>query len=544
MVSPATLPSLAARLSRERSGDTAFIDGGRHWTYGEFEAETRRAAAWLARHGVRKGDRVAVWLPNGVTWLALFFGLARLGAVMMSVNTRFRSSELAYVLTKSRATHLILQPGFRRIDFRAIVSALDPAAVPDLRSVIVVDPSGAADAGRILDRPTSVLRLDEVADTAADAAADVAADVAGPDLPCILFTTSGTTKGPKLVIHPQRTLVVHGGPVAVRAGLDQPGARLLAMLPFCGVFGLVGTLAAFGAGTPVVILDTFDAERAAALIAAHAVTHTFGSDEMYRRLLQVRAGDRPFPGARLFGFAAFQPGALELAAEAWARGVPMVGLYGSSEVQALFAIQPKDLPLEERILGGGVPSAGDQAKVRVRDVDTGELLPPGQLGEIEIAAPGNFIGYLDDPDATAEVMLPDGFFRTGDVGYLRPDGSFVYEMRKGDAIRLGGYLVSPVEIEDVLKGFDGVADAQVVAVAVGTELKPVAFVIPQPGATIDPDALIARARTCMAGFKVPYRVWPVEAFPTTESANGTKIQRARLRTMAEERLSREGRGAG
>jgi len=532
MVSPATLPSLAARLSVERSGDTAFIEGDRRWSYAEFEAETRRAAAWLAGHGVRKGDRVAVWLPNGVTWLALFFALARLGAVMMSVNTRFRSSELEYVLKKSRAAHLIMQPGFRRIDFRAIVSAVDPAAVPDLRSVIVADPSGETDTTAILGRPAVALRLDTVADAPADAAE--------PDLPCILFTTSGTTKGPKLVIHPQRTLVFHSGPVAVRTGLDRPGARLLGMLPFCGVFGLVGTLAAFAAGTPVVILDTFDAERAAALIERHAVTHTFGSDEMYRRLLQVRAGDRPFPTARLFGFAAFQPGAIELATEAWARGVPMVGLYGSSEVQALFAIQPEGLPLEERILGGGLPSAGELARVRVRDVDTGDLLPPGQSGEIEIAAPGNFVGYLDDPEATAEVMLPDGFFRTGDVGHLRADGSFVYEMRKGDAIRLGGYLVSPVEIEDVLKGFDGVADAQVVAVAVGTELKPVAFVIPQPGATIDPDALVARARACMAGFKVPYRVWPVEAFPTTESANGTKIQRARLRTMAEERLAREG----
>ncbi|HYD64640.1 AMP-binding protein [Azospirillum sp.] len=542
MVSPATLPSLAARLSVERSGDTAFIEGDRRWSYAEFEAETRRAAAWLAGHGVRRGDRVAVWLPNGVTWLALFFGLARLGAVMMSVNTRFRSSELEYVLKKSRAAHLIMQPGFRRIDFRAIVSAVDPAAVPDLRSVIVVDPSGEADATAILGRPTVALRLDAAGldEAGLDEAGGAPAEAAEPDLPCILFTTSGTTKGPKLVIHPQRTLVFHSGPVAARTGLDQPGARLLAMLPFCGVFGLVGTLAAFAAGTPVVILDTFDAERAAALIGAHGVTHTFGSDEMYRRLLQARAGDRPFPTARLFGFAAFQPGAIELATEAWARGVPMVGLYGSSEVQALFAIQPEGLPLEERILGGGLPSAGELARVRVRDVDTGDLLPPGRSGEIEIAAPGNFAGYLDDPEATAEVMLPDGFFRTGDVGHLRADGSFVYEMRKGDAIRLGGYLVSPVEIEDVLKGFDGVADAQVVAVAVGTELKPVAFVIPQPGAAIDPDALVARARGCMAGFKVPYRVWPVEAFPTTESANGTKIQRARLRTMAEERLAREG----
>ncbi|HYG85430.1 MAG TPA: AMP-binding protein [Azospirillum sp.] len=525
----ATLPSLAARLARERPGGTAFIDGDRRWTYAEFEAETRRAAAWLAGHGVGKGDRVAVWLPNGVTWLALLFGLARLGAVVMSVNTRFRSSELEYVLKRSRAAHLILQPGFRRIDFQAIVGGLDPAALPDLRSVVVVGPADAAD--RILDRPTAALRLDEDR--------DVPADAAEPDLPCILFTTSGTTKGPKLVIHPQRTLVFHSGHVGARWGLDRPGACLLGMLPFCGVFGLNGTLAAFAAGAPVVVLDTFDAERAATLIQEHGVTHTFGSDEMYRRLLQVRPGERPFPSARLFGFAAFQPGAADLAVEAWRRGVPMVGLYGSSEVQALFAVQPESLPFDERIRGGGQPSAGAHAAVRVRDVAGGDLLPPGVTGEIEIASPGNFVGYLDDTEATAEALLPDGFFRTGDIGYLRPDGSFVFETRKGDAIRLGGFLVNPTEIEDVLKGLDGIADAQVVAVPVGTDLKSVAFIIPQPAAAFDAEAVIAQARARMAGFKVPYRVWPMEAFPTTESANGTKIQRARLRAMAERRLAEE-----
>ncbi|WP_431857646.1 AMP-binding protein [Azospirillum sp.] len=525
----ATLPALAERLARERPDDTAFIDGGRRWTYAAFDAETRRAAAWLAGHGVGAGDRVAVWLPNGVTWLALFFGAARLGAVVMSVNTRFRSSELEYVLKRSRAAHLILQPEFRRIDFRTVLAGLDPAGLPDLRSVIVV---GSADgAGRLLDRPTTALRLDD--------ARTAPPDDAAPDRPCILFTTSGTTKGPKLVVHPQRTLVFHGGQVGARWGLDRPGARLLGMLPFCGVFGLCGALAAFAAGAPVVVLDAFDADRAAALIEEHAVTHTFGSDEMYRRLLQARGGERPYPSARLFGYAAFQPGAADLAAEAWRRGVPMVGLYGSSEVQALFAIQPEGLPFEERIRGGGQPSAGGLAAVRVRDVAGGGLLPPGATGEIEIASPGNFAGYLDDPEATAEALLPDGFFRTGDIGHLRPDGSFVYETRKGDAIRLGGYLVNPAEIEDVLKGLDGIADAQVVAVPVGTELKPIAFVIPQPSGTVDPDAVIAQARARMAGFKVPYRVWAVEAFPTTESANGTKIQRARLRALAEQRLAEE-----
>jgi fatty-acyl-CoA synthase len=209
-------------------------------------------------------------------------------------------------------------------------------------------------------------------------------------------------------------------------------------------------------------------------------------------------------------------------------------------VLALFAMQPASLPVEERIEGGGKPVSHD-AVVRIREVDADGLLSAGQSGEIEIRAPTNFAGYLDDAPATAAALHADGFFRTGDIGRLREDGTFVFESRRGDAIRLGGFLVNPAEIEDVLKGIDGIADAQVVAAELDGRARAVAFVIPDPGSSVSEADVIALSGGRMASFKVPARVWPVDCFPTTQSANGTKIQRAILRAMAAERLGRERR---
>jgi fatty-acyl-CoA synthase len=360
-------------------------------------------------------------------------------------------------------------------------------------------------------------------------------DASQPDALAMLFTTSGTTKGPKLVMHPQRTLVLHARRVARTYGFETEGAALLAALPLCGVFGLNAVLAATAAGAPIILMEGFEGAAAANLIRRHHVTHMFGSDEMFRRIADAVEGDDPFPSARVFGFAAFQPGAAEFAKAAWARRMPLRGLYGSSEVQALFSLQPESLPLEQRIEAGGRPASSD-AEVRIRDIDTGELLAPGRSGEIEIRAPTNFIGYLNDSGSTEAAILPDGFFRTGDVGRLRADGTFVYETRRGDALRLGGFLVSPAEIEDALKRIPTVEDAQVVAVEIAGQMRCVAFVIPASGTAPGEREVIAAAASMMAGFKVPARVWFVDAFPTTEGANGAKIQRARLREMAQERL--------
>jgi fatty-acyl-CoA synthase len=529
------VPTLNALLDAHLAAhpqQTAFIDGDTQLSYAEFDGHAERAACWLEAHGIGAGDRVAVWLVNRIEWLALLFGAARIGATIVAVNTRYRQAEVEYILAKSRAKMLVLQLNFRKIDFPAELAGVSAAAVPALASIAVIDHDANTPA-TILERPTVACNLAEDRRSTSERAGEHA------DAPLILFTTSGTTRAPKLVLHPQRTLATHSRRVADAVGFMRPGAVMLAALPFCGVFGLNGALAAFAAGAPVVLIDTFDGPEGARLIQQHRVTHTFGSDEMYRRLLDSVDGEQPFPSARVFGFAAFQPGVSSFAAQAEQRGVRLIGLYGSSEVQALFALQPPDSAFDRRIEGGGYPASLHEAQIRIRDLESGALMPPGKSGEIEIRSPCNFIGYLDDAAATADALTPDGFFRTGDIGQLREDGRFVYETRKGDAIRLAGFLVNPVEIEDEIKAIDGVDDAQVVSVELDGQARPVAFVITREGRALDQAHVAGALRTKIASFKVPARVWCVSEFPVTQSSNGVKIQRARLREMAVSRVLTE-----
>jgi fatty-acyl-CoA synthase len=135
--------------------------------------------------------------------------------------------------------------------------------------------------------------------------------------------------------------------------------------------------------------------------------------------------------------------------------------------------------------------------------------------------------------------MPDGFFRTGDIGRLRDDGSFIYETRAGDAMRLGGFLVAPGEIEDELKSCAGVNDAQVVAIDLKGQARCAAFVIANGESPPKTEALTAHLRDRLAAYKIPARIFFIDAFPVTESANGIKIQRARLRAMAMEKVAAE-----
>ena len=518
--------SLQSLLRIKTAADPALVFDGKAVSRAEFSAKIEQTAAWLAAQGIGKGDVVAVWLVNRVEWLALLFAAARLGAVIAAVNTRYRSAEVAHLLKLSGAKLMVVEAAFRAIDFAAILTDVAEAEVPALQRLAVV----GADA---IPARWPCVRFDAF-ETPYPPPPLPQDDV---DLPGLLYTTSGTTKGPKLVAHSQRTLATHAASVAHALQLDPHRHSLLAMLPFCGTFGMTSLLGFLASGATIHVLDAFDAAPALQILSTQRITHSFGSDEMFRRILALTDAPRPFPHLEVCGFAAFQPGWRELAVEAEARGMKLFGLYGSSEVQALFSIGGPSDAFADRIEGGGWPMS-PEAKVRVRDVETGELAASGVSGEIEISAPSRFLGYFNNPEATREAITADGFFRTGDIGRLRGDGSFVYETRAGDAMRLGGFLVAPGEIEDELKSCTGVADAQVVAIDLKGQARCVAFVIPTTEPPIQ-ETLIAHLRERLAGYKVPARIYVVDAFPVTDSANGVKIQRARLRAMAMERIAAE-----
>jgi fatty-acyl-CoA synthase len=521
--------TLEALLSTAAGAGTAIRYGGHAIGYADFARRAERVAGGLAALGIGPGDRVALWLPNAPAWLELLFALGRIGAVAVAVNTRFRAVEVADIVGRSRARALVLWPGFKGIDFLGILEAVDPAALDRLETIVVYD-EGEAPAG--LPAGLARKRLLRYADLAG--AAPMAASAGTADSGAAIFTTSGTTKAPKFVLHTQRSLVDHARAVAPAFGYHARDAVMLQALPFCGVFGLSQALATFAARRPMALLPAFDAEAAARAIVAERVTHMNGSDEMYRRMLDAAPGPRPFPTLRRAGFASFNSDPAEFMALGDARGLPLTGLYGMSEVQALFASQSPDAPSADRARGGGTP-VSPAARVRVRDPETGRLLGEGEHGEIEARGPSLMAGYADDAAATAAAFTEDRYLRTGDLGYTVP-GGFVFLARIGDALRLGGYLVNPIEISSHIEAHPAVAACQVVGAKTNRGERAVAFVVKRAGANAGEGDLIAHCRAGLASFKCPEAVIFLDAFPVAESANGIKIQRAKLRDWARERV--------
>jgi fatty-acyl-CoA synthase len=518
---PRTLGALMAWSELDPSGP-AVTDSAGTLDRRAFQNRVLCVAAGLRRAGVGPGARVALWLPNGAGYLAAIFACAQLGALAIHINTRFRMAEVGNLLRRSRPVAMLTEWGFPPVDFPAIFAALPAQDRAALRCVLgfKVSPSVTQLAG------LPVLSLEA-------AAADAGLDEATGETPCLTFTTSGTTGGPKLVLHDQQAIAGHAIDVARRIGLDAADAALLAAPPFCGTFGNAAAMAAVAGGAHVVCLAQFDAEVAVRLIRQHRVTHVIGGDDMFGRIAAASVGCR-FDSVRFSGFAAFHSTAAVSIAAAEALGMQPHGLYGSSEVQALFAVAEG----ENRLLGGGVP-VSSQARLAVRDPQTGNTLPSGASGELWIYAPSRFIEYLEDPAATERAIDADGMFRTGDLACLAGT-DFVYEARIGDAIRLGGFLVSPEEIEAVIQAQPGVAAVQVVAASRGVaDPVPVAFVQPAAGAEVDEASLRARCLEQLARFKVPERIVVVESFPIIESPNGPKAQKLRLREMAQAILREE-----
>lgn len=341
----------------------------------------------------------------------------------------------------------------------------------------------------------------------------------------LLFTTSGTTSKPKFVLHDQRSLAGHASDVARAFGFDAPDAVILLPIPLCGTFGLTSALGALAARRPLVMVPTFDAQAAASLIREHSVTHFAAAGDIVAQLLAVSDDAKPYPSVRLvIGARTGQ------AARAEQRGLTLVGVYGMSEVQAMVSRHYETDPPDTRELGGGQLIAPD-AKVRARDTATGSILPHGESGELEFLMQSAMAGYFDNEEATRAVFTEDGYVRSGDLGYT-VDGGFVFQSRMGDALRLSGFLVNPLEIEETIDGAPGVASSQVVGIEGDRGTYAVAFVVAQEGAAVDEQAVIAHCASRIARYKVPKRVFAIDAFPVTHSANGTKVQKGRLRELA------------
>jgi fatty-acyl-CoA synthase len=451
---------------------------------GSLASRVPRVAGGLAKLGLRRGDVLAIWMPNLPEWLLLYLATSSLGAAVAAVNTRYRATEVGQVLQTSRARAIAYQPGFSDIDFEGILreSGVEPEIViPEL-------PDGEPLRGG-----------GEPGDLA------------------ILFPTSGTTASPKLAAHTGGSVNLHAENVA-RAFDIRPGDVVLGALPLAGTFGFSSVMGALAAGAAVALEPAFDADEAAAAVSELGVTHFNGSDAMLKAVLDSQRLHPERLRWRSGGFASFTGLASELVSQGDELGVHLHGLYGSSECFALMATWSSTDTPDLRKLAGGRPLPG----IEVRLVD----------GELQVRGYNVMNGYLHNPEATERAVTEDGWFRTGDAAHGQDDG-FVFLARMGDALRLRGYLVDPAEIEEHLGRHPAVELAQVVGVAVpGEGDVPVAFARLRPGASASEEELLEHCRRSIAGFKVPRRVAVVEDFPVTAGPNGVKIQKVRLREQA------------
>ncbi len=448
---------------------TLAFDDGTVETAPALAADATDVAGMLHDDGVRPGDRIGVHLANSADYVRLLLGAAAAGAIAVSINTRFSQDEVDSLVVRSGAA--------------SVYGADRRRELGEQRGGHRITPHTDADAG------------------------------------FVVFTTSGTTAAPKMALHSHRSITAHATDVAEAFGY-RPDDVVMVAMPLCGTFGLASLMGAVAGGSRVVVTD-FELRRTADLISRERVTCVNGSDDMFHRLLDVGAD---LSSIRLGGYARFNTSLDGIVGRAERAGALLTGLYGMSEVQALYSLRSPAEPVTGRErAGGSLVSAG--AAYRIVD------------GELQLRGPSLFAGYLAEggegiDDELTGRAFADGWFRTGDLAEPDDERTFHYVARLGDALRLGGFLVSPSEIESVLCELPDVAAAQVVAVDRATGARPVAFVVAGDGTTVDETALIEHCATRLARYKVPVRVVTIDEFPTTPSANGTKIQKVRLREMA------------
>lgn len=533
------LTDLLEESARQHPGEIALVEpaaGGhtRSLTYRQLAASAISVARELRGYGVRRGDVVAVWLPNCLEWLVVEFAAARLGAVVLGVNTRFGAHELSHLLGTAQPACVLAPASFLGIDFagtlRSAAGQLRQDS-PGWQSPTVILTGAGDDAGWDASWRAARLATLEGATppelTDAEAAAGQSPDWVN------LFTTSGSTSAPKLAAHDQASLAQHSYNAARAFGLHA-GDRLMCILPLCGVFGLNGALAALAVGAACVVEPVFQAANALNHMSEYRITHLNGGDDLFLRIIEAyERQPADLSSWRRGGIANFT-GKADFVVR-WAEehiGAKLAGVYGSSECFALMATWNPRLPARERLKAGG-EVVSPAAEVRVASEQTGQVLPSGEPGELQFRGYNVFPCYYRNTSATESAFTQDGWFRSGDLGYLQEQGTFVYLCRAGDALRLHGFLVEPLEIENFLMLHPAVDTARLVAAAGpdGNEVL-VAFVKLSAGTTVSPGELIGFCHGNLASYKIPAHVIPVEAFPVTAGTNGDKIVTSELRELA------------
>jgi acyl-CoA synthetase (AMP-forming)/AMP-acid ligase II len=495
--------ALLQALEHGAAKDPALVvPGGPQLSYGQLREQVSLAADRLAQHGLDRGDRIAMVLPNGAEAVLLFLAAAAVGTAA-PLNPAYKEDEFRFYLEDTGARALVVPPGEAEAARRALPEEVRLIeAHLDHHGQLVLEGSGPTDPSRTAGIPH------------------------GEDVALVLHT-SGTTSRPKLVPLRHRNLAASTDNIAstYRLGSDDVA---LCVMPLFHIHGLMASvMATLRSGGTVVIPPRFDPLTFWPAAQEHGATWYSAVPTIHQMLLLRNRGERPTGAGRLrfirSSSSALPPETMRQLEERF--GAPVLEAYGMTEASHQMASNP--LPPADR--RPGTVGLGTGVEIGIMD-EAGQLLEGDATGEVVIRGPSVIDGYADNPEANAAAFT-EGWFRTGDLGRLDPDGYLALVGRLKEMINRGGEKIAPREIDEVLLQHPAVREA----VAFGSphpawgEEVAAAVVLKEPVAEKD---LLAFARERLADYKVPRKLYIVDAIPRTATG---KIQR---RSIAEVLTSR------
>jgi len=490
----------------------ALVDGDLRLTFPELRDAVVDAARAHIAAGVGPGDRVAIWAPNIPEWVIAGLGAVMAGAVLVPLNTRYKGSEAADIINRSGATVLLCVEGFLGNDYVGMLAGHDVACrLVVLRGDV---PDGTTAWAEYLEAGAGISTEEVLARV----------DATSPESLCDLVFTSGTTGAPKgvMVNHAQTLRVFEVWSEVV--GLIE-GDRYLIVNPFFHTFGYkAGIIACLLKGATIIPKAVFDVQKVLTRIHDERVTMLPGPPTLFLSILNDpsrNSFDLSTLRVAVTGAAAIPVSMIERMRDELTFKT-IITAYGLTEATGTVTMcRAEDDPSTIALTSG---RAIPDIEVRIVDEDNNEL-PRGEAGEIVCRGYNVMLGYLDNPEATAETIDAEGWLHTGDVGIMDERGYVRITDRTKDMFIVGGFNAYPAEIENQLMAHDGIAQVAVVGVPdermgeVG-----MAFVVPRPGATLDIDELHTWAREMMANYKVPRHFRIVDSLPTNASGKVIKVE--------------------
>ena len=508
-----TIPGTLARSAALWPDVSALEDGETRFTFAELASAAQEAARAFMAAGIQRGDRVAIWAPNSWRWVVAALGLQSAGAILVTLNTRFKANEAAYVLEKSKARLICTVGNFLGTNYADSIGDRD---LPDLTNIVLLEGESRNSTGweEFCSSGEAVTP---------ERARARAAEVSPDDLSDFLFT-SGTTGNPKAVMtaHGQNLKVfdVWGRNVGLRAG-----DRYLIVNPFFHSFGYkAGWLACLIHGATAIPHLVFSEASVLKRVQDEKITVLPGVPSIYQSLLTFEGRDQFDTSSLRLAVTGAAPTPVELVRrmrdELGFKDV--IKAYGLTEsCGTVTACKQGDDP--ETIANSDGCAIPD---TEVLCVDTaGKEVARGEPGEVWVRGYNVMRGYFDDEAETAKAIDAAGWLHTGDIGVMNEQGYLKITDRIKDMFIMGGFNVYPAEVESLLFQHPDVAAAAVIGIPdermgeVG-----MAFVVPVPGAEIEVEGLLAWSRENMANYKVPRRIEVVDALPSNASGKVLKFE--------------------